>query len=113
ATHAVVVATGSVPRIPDIPGLAEARPWTSREATAMTQTPGRIAIIGGGVVAVEAATFLHDLGSAVTLLSRGPLLRGFEPFAGELVRDALRDRGVDVREGVSPEAVSRTDDVRI
>lgn len=113
ATHAVVVATGSVPRIPDIPGLAEARPWTSREATAMTQAPGRIAIIGGGVVAVEAATFLHDLGSAVTLLSRGPLLRGFEPFAGELVRDALRDRGVDVREGVSPEAVSRTDDVRI
>ncbi|WP_460817452.1 dihydrolipoyl dehydrogenase family protein [Microbacterium petrolearium] len=113
ARHAVVVATGSDARIPDTPGLREARPWTSRQATAVRTPPARLAVIGGGVVAVEAATFLHDLGSAVTILSRGPLLRGMEPFAGEAVRDALRERGVDVREGASVASVERAGELRI
>ncbi|WP_261164979.1 NAD(P)/FAD-dependent oxidoreductase [Microbacterium sp. Marseille-Q6965] len=113
ARHAVVVATGSDARIPDTPGLHEARPWTSRHVTSVRQPPARLAVIGGGVVAVEAATFLHDLGSAVTVLSRGPLLRGMEPFAGEAVRDALRARGVEVREGASVASVERATEVRI
>ncbi|GAB3283753.1 dihydrolipoyl dehydrogenase family protein [Microbacterium lacusdiani] len=110
ARHAVVVATGSEPHIPDIPGLRDARPWGSREATSARAVPARLAVIGGGVVAVEVATVFADLGSEVTLLSRSPLLHELEPFAGEAVRDALRERGVQVREDAQPAEVARTDD---
>ncbi|GGH37099.1 dihydrolipoyl dehydrogenase family protein [Microbacterium album] len=110
ARHAVVIATGSAPRVPDVPGLRAANPWTSREATAAQRVPGRLAVLGGGVVAVEVATVFADLGSTVTLLSRSPLLRSMEPFVGEAVRDALRERGVEVREDASPAEVSRGSD---
>lgn len=110
ARHAVVIATGSEARIPDIPGLRAAKPWTSREVTSAQTIPPRLAVLGGGVVAVEAATMFADLGSQVTLLSRSPLLRSLEPFAGEAVRDALRSRGVTVREDASPAEVRRRDD---
>ncbi len=63
ARHAVVVATGSEPVIPGVPGLAEAQPWTSREATAVMEVPGRLAILGGGVVGVEMAVAYRDLGA--------------------------------------------------
>ncbi|WP_173024344.1 dihydrolipoyl dehydrogenase family protein [Microbacterium oryzae] len=107
ARHAVVVTVGSAARLPGIPGLAEAEPWTSREATALQTVPGSIAIIGGGVVATEAATFLADLGSRVTVLARSGLLTAFEPVAGEQVAGALRERGVDIREGIAPARVTR------
>ncbi|WP_345751605.1 dihydrolipoyl dehydrogenase family protein [Microbacterium rhizophilus] len=110
ARHAVVIATGSEARLPGIPGLREAKPWTSREATSAQTIPPRLAVLGGGVVAVEVATMFADLGSEVTLLSRSPLLRSLEPFAGEAVRDALRSRGVTVREDASPTEVTRQDD---
>ncbi len=55
ARRAVVVATGSRARVPDIPGLRDARPWTNREATTASEVPGRLAILGGGVVGVEMA----------------------------------------------------------
>ncbi|MBF0816191.1 NAD(P)/FAD-dependent oxidoreductase [Microbacterium paludicola] len=110
ARHAVVIATGSEARIPDIPGLRAAKPWTSREVTSAQTIPRRLAVLGGGVVAVEAATMFADLGSQVTLLSRSPLLRSLEPFAGEAVRDALRARGVTVREDASAAEVTRHDD---
>lgn len=107
ARHAVVIATGSEPVVPGTPGLAAARPWTSREVTAMAEVPASVVIVGGGVVAVEAATFLTDLGSRVTLLVRSGLLGGFDPIAGEAVRDRLRERGVDVREGTQARSVAR------
>ncbi|MGI6877873.1 dihydrolipoyl dehydrogenase family protein [Microbacterium sp. gxy059] len=107
ARHAVVVATGSVAVVPDVPGLAEARPWTSRELTALERIPRRVAILGGGVVAVEAATLLADLGAEVTLVARSRLLRRMESFAGEAVRDALVARGVDVREETGVSRVAR------
>lgn len=110
ARHAVVIATGSAPQVPDIPGLRDARPCGSREATSAQSVPRRLAVIGGGVVAVEVATMFADLGSAVTLLSRSPLLHELEPFAGEAVRDALRDRGVTVREDAKPAEVTREGD---
>ncbi|WP_454044350.1 dihydrolipoyl dehydrogenase family protein [Cellulosimicrobium sp. Marseille-Q8652] len=105
ARYAVVAATGSVPVLPDVPGLAEVSPWTSREATAVEDVPESLAIIGGGVVACEMAFALTDLGARVTVLSRGGLLGRTEPFAGEAVAASLRAAGVDVRLGVGASAV--------
>ncbi|MBT1635731.1 dihydrolipoyl dehydrogenase family protein [Clavibacter michiganensis] len=110
AMHAVAVSTGTAALLPDIPGLAEARPWTSREATAVEVVPDSVVIIGGGVVAAEMATAYASLGSAVTIIARSGLLTGQEPFAGELVGDSLRDMDVDVRLGASPSGVTRDGD---
>ncbi|MDQ1554380.1 MAG: hypothetical protein QOK46_1458 [Microbacteriaceae bacterium] len=107
ATSAVAVSTGSDPILPDIPGLKDASPWTSRDATSAQKAPGRLAILGGGVVGVEMATAYASFGTEVTLLSRGGLLSGNEPFAGEMVADALRKLGATVRLGVSPTSITR------
>jgi len=108
ARHAVAVCTGTRAALPALPGLAEARPWTSREATSSSTVPERLAVVGGGVVGVEMATAWNALGSEVTLVVRGSrLLPRMEPFAGELVADSLRAAGVDVRFGVSATAVRR------
>jgi len=108
ARHAVVVATGSAAAIPPVPGLAEPLVWTSREATSSEIVPGRLAILGGGVVACEMATAWRALGAEVTMLVRGPrLLAKLEPFAGDLVAQALRSAGVDVRTDTSVARVRR------
>lgn len=109
ARHAVVVATGSDPVMPPIAGLAEARPWTNREATSVSEPPARLAIIGGGVVAVEMATAFAGFGTEVTVLARSGLLGGMEPFAGEAVAAGLRSLGASVRLGVQPTLVERTE----
>ncbi|MGO4460201.1 NAD(P)/FAD-dependent oxidoreductase [Streptomyces sp. M-16] len=108
ARHAVVVATGTRAVVPDLPGIAGARPWTSREATSAREVPGRLLIVGGSVVAAEMATAWQALGSRVTVLVRGSgLLPRMEPFAGELVVEALTEAGAVVRTGVAVEAVVR------
>ncbi|WP_432989862.1 dihydrolipoyl dehydrogenase family protein [Dactylosporangium sp. CA-233914] len=101
ARHAVVIATGSSPAIPDIPGLAEARPWTNREATSVQRVPKRLVVIGAGPVACEMSQALHSLGAQeTTVLVRGErLLTRAEPFAGELVARSFRETGIDVRFG--------------
>ncbi|MEU3275802.1 dihydrolipoyl dehydrogenase family protein [Streptomyces antibioticus] len=112
ARHAVAVATGTRAALPDLPGLAEVRPWTSRDATSAQSAPGRLVVVGGGVVATEMATAWQALGSQVTLLVRGKgLLDRMEPFAGELVAEALTDAGADVRTGTSVASVSRVDGI--
>lgn len=108
ARHAVVVSTGSDPAVPSIPGLAECRPWTSRDATSVQHPPARLAIIGGGVVATEMATAFAGFGTEVTVLVRSRLLGGFEPFVGEAVAAGLRGLGASVRLGVEPTKVERT-----
>lgn len=107
ARHAVVVATGSSALVPDVTGLREAAPWTSREAAAASEVPGRLAIIGGGVVASEMATAFANLGSVVTVLARDGVLPQAEPFAGERVTQSLREAGVSVRLGAEAVSVSR------
>ncbi|WP_224372013.1 dihydrolipoyl dehydrogenase family protein [Hyalangium versicolor] len=108
ARKAVVLATGSRPRLPDIPGLKEARPWDNRGATGAKEVPRRLVVLGGGVVAVELAQAWRSLGSEVTLVQRSRrLLSRYEPFVSEEVEKALRDSGVTVRLGVEPTRVQR------
>jgi dihydrolipoamide dehydrogenase len=109
ARHAVVVATGSDPAIPDLPGLREAHPWTNREATSVQQVPKRLVVIGAGPVGCEMAQALHALGAQETtlLVRRDRLLPRTEPFAGELLAESFRAAGIDVRFGRSVTRVER------
>jgi pyruvate/2-oxoglutarate dehydrogenase complex dihydrolipoamide dehydrogenase (E3) component len=108
ARQAVVIATGTRATVPPIPGLAEARPWTSREATSAHEVPGRLAIIGGGVVGSEMACAWQSLGAQVTLAVREErLLDRMEDFAGTMVADGLAALGADVRCGVDVVSVAR------
>ena len=98
ARRAVVVATGTRPRLPGVPGLADAAPWDNRDATAAKSVPRRLVVLGGGAVGVELAQAFRRLGTEqVTVLEVGPrLLPREEPFAGDEVRTALEDEGVTV-----------------
>ena len=101
ATERIVVATGSSPIIPAVPGLAGLPGlWTNREITTMTQIPRRLLILGGGAVGVEMAQAVVRLGGAVVLIGGAPHLlpREAAPL-GEAVAEALRADGVDVRLG--------------
>ena len=109
ARHAVAICTGSRPDLPELPGLAEVRPWTNREATDSHTVPGRLAIVGGGGVGVEMASAYHGLGSSVTLLAQPDgLLPLMEPFAGEMIGRAFTESGIDVRIGVTVTGIHRT-----
>ncbi|MFB4354535.1 NAD(P)/FAD-dependent oxidoreductase [Microbacterium sp. LS_15] len=110
ARHAVAISTGTDAAVPPVPGLREAEPWTSREATSAEELPESLAVIGGGVVAVEMATVYASLGTKVTVIARSGLLGAFEPFAGERVAAGLAELGVDVRTDTGTANVARTDD---
>ncbi len=110
ARHAVAVSVGSDPLLPDIPGLADVSPWTSRDATSAKVSPKRLAIVGGGVVGVEMATAYQSFGTQVTIIARTGLLGTQEPFAGELVAASLEKFGATVRRGVETRSARRDDD---
>jgi pyruvate/2-oxoglutarate dehydrogenase complex dihydrolipoamide dehydrogenase (E3) component len=107
ARHSVVIATGTSAALPAIPGLPDAKPWTSREAVSASTIPDRLAIIGGGVVGAEMATAYNALGSAVTFIARDGVLPNVEPYAAEHVIASLRARGVQVMIGAEPAAIAR------
>jgi dihydrolipoamide dehydrogenase len=111
AAHAVAVCTGSVPVRPPIPGLDLIDSWYSREATSAHRVPGRLGVLGGGVVGVEMAQAWARLGAQVTLLAREDrVLPSMEPVAGALVADGLRADGVDVRLRTGLDSVARSGD---
>ena len=111
ARRAVVVATGSGPAMPPIPGLADVRPWGNREATTATQPPESLVILGGGVVGVELAQAWSSLGTRVVLLEGAPrVIVREEPFASAQVGAALVEAGVEVRTESKAVAVSREGD---
>jgi pyruvate/2-oxoglutarate dehydrogenase complex dihydrolipoamide dehydrogenase (E3) component len=105
----VVVATGSDPAIPPVPGLRELPGlWTDREVTALTEVPPRLLVLGGGPIGVEMAQAVGRLGASVTLVERGDHLLPREPRAlGEGVADALRADGVQLLFGRAPTAARR------
>ncbi|WP_199730614.1 dihydrolipoyl dehydrogenase family protein [Amycolatopsis panacis] len=110
ARHAVIVCTGSVPRLPPIPGLDAIRPWGSREATSASEVPARLGVLGGGVVGVEMAQAWARLGARVDLVITGPRpLPKLPDFAGDLLLDGLREAGVRVHASSGLREVSVVD----
>jgi pyruvate/2-oxoglutarate dehydrogenase complex dihydrolipoamide dehydrogenase (E3) component len=105
----VVIATGSDPAVPPVPGLRELPGlWTDREVTGLTEVPGRLLVLGGGAIGVEMAQAVGRLGASVTVVERGDHLLPREPRAlGEAVAEVLRHDGVEVRLGGAPTAARR------
>jgi pyruvate/2-oxoglutarate dehydrogenase complex dihydrolipoamide dehydrogenase (E3) component len=94
----LVIATGSLPVIPPIPGIEDVEPWTNHEATETTEVPASLVVLGGGAVGCELAQFFRRLGSEVTLIQQGPrLLPRVDAVAGDILAEAFRDDGIDVR----------------
>jgi len=109
AAHAVVLATGTGPLIPPIPGLREAGPWDNRSITSAKELPRRLLVLGGGAVGVEMAQAFKRLGCAevVILEGAGRLLAREEPFAGEELRAAFGAEGITVVTGARMTAARR------
>jgi pyruvate/2-oxoglutarate dehydrogenase complex dihydrolipoamide dehydrogenase (E3) component len=100
----LVIATGSSPVIPPIDGLDAIDYWTNVEATETLEVPERLGVLGGGPVGCELAQFFQRVGSQVTLVQGDTrLLSRVDADAAELVEEALRDDGVDVRLAVRAE----------
>lgn len=106
----LVVCTGSEPVIPAVEGLADVPLWTSAEALSVPDLPRRLVILGGGPVGCELAQVYAAFGSQVAVVeASGRLLTAEAPFAGEVVADALRRMGVDLRLGAAVGNVERKD----
>ncbi len=107
----VVVATGTAPGIPPIPGLAEARPLTNREIFRLPELPRRLAVIGGGPIGLELGQALHRLGAEVTLFEALERIAATEEpeISLELARIFGRE-GIRVVTGAVLERVTRRAD---
>jgi dihydrolipoamide dehydrogenase len=109
ANRAVVVATGTRAAVPPIPGLADARPWDNRSATAAKEVPRRLLVLGGGAIGVEMAQAFRRLGSEEVTVVEGAdrMLAKEEPFASEELRSAFEAEGITVITGAKMTAVDR------
>ncbi|HEX6452339.1 MAG TPA: NAD(P)/FAD-dependent oxidoreductase [Trebonia sp.] len=109
AARAVVLATGSSPVIPPVPGLREAGPWDNRAVTSAKEVPRRLLVLGGGAIGTEMAQAFKRLGSenVVVLESAERLLVREEPFAGDELRAAFEAEGITVVTGARMTAARR------
>jgi len=102
----LVIATGSVPSIPPIPGLAGCAYWTNREATTVREVPASIIVLGAGPVGCELAQLFRRLGSRVAIVDIAErVLPRDDPDAGALLHDALTADGVQIYVGAEIEGL--------
>lgn len=107
---AFVVATGSSPLLPPIPGLAEANALTNETVFELDDAPARIAVLGGGPIGCEMAQAFTQLGSEVTLIEMADQLLARESAdAADRVRAGLQASGVEIRTGTKVNKVSLSD----
>ena len=114
ARHAVVIATGTSPALPPVPGLAEASPWTNREVVKVRQVPRSLAALGGGAIGLELAQAFRRFGSEVTIIEAGDRILGpEEPESSALLMTVLQREGIRVITGVGATGVRRDAQVTI
>jgi len=100
ARRGVVIATGTSPAIPPIPGLASVQYWTNRDAVKAETAPASLTVLGGGAIGLEMAQAFARFGSRVTLIEAlDRVLAIEEPEASAVVTAVLRGEGIDVRTG--------------
>jgi pyruvate/2-oxoglutarate dehydrogenase complex dihydrolipoamide dehydrogenase (E3) component len=103
-----LIGTGSKISVPPVPGLAEAKFWTSDDVLDLDFLPKSVIVLGGGIVACELAQFLNRMGSRVVLIQRSPhILRDHSEAASEVVQRALADEGIELFAGTRIESISQ------
>jgi pyruvate/2-oxoglutarate dehydrogenase complex dihydrolipoamide dehydrogenase (E3) component len=104
--RAFVIATGSAPAIPPVPGLAGSGYLTSETIFGLDRLPASLAVLGGGPVGCELAQAFSRLGSQVTLIEAAPrLLPAADPEASQVVEEVFGAEGISVRTRVAAAGV--------
>jgi pyruvate/2-oxoglutarate dehydrogenase complex dihydrolipoamide dehydrogenase (E3) component len=97
ARRAIVVAAGTAPAVPPIPGLAGTPFWTNREAIEAERVPGSLVVLGGGAIGAELSQVFARFGSRVTVVEGAArLLPLEEPAAGDLLAEIFGREGIEV-----------------
>ncbi|MBL4802823.1 MAG: glutathione-disulfide reductase [Emcibacter sp.] len=105
----ILIATGGWPQMPDIPGIEHA--ITTNEAFHLEKLPRRMAIVGGGYIAVEFAGIFNGMGVEMHLLYRGEqILRGFDRDISDKLNEEMGKKDVDVRVHTNVTAITKTDE---
>ena len=105
----IIIATGSRPHMPDIPGIDTVDVLDSSGLLTLPERPESIVVLGGGYIGAELAQMASRLGVRVTLVTRSRLLPGAEPEVAEALSDAMRAEGIRVETGLSYRAVAARD----
>jgi len=106
----MVIATGSVPTVPPVPGLSDVPYLTNESVFDLDARPEHLLVLGGGAIGMELAQAHARLGCRVTLIEAAHVLRAEDPEATEVVRRSLERDGVAIHEGRPVTAVGRSDD---
>ncbi|MDY6939176.1 MAG: glutathione-disulfide reductase [Cyanobacteriota bacterium] len=105
----ILIATGSKPKLPDLPGIEHA--ISSNKIFTLPAQPKRMAIVGGGYIGVEFAGIFNGLGSEVIQLVRGDnILRGFDEEIRTHLHDAMVDRGITILTDTETKGLEKTAD---
>lgn len=105
-----VVATGARAFVPPVEGLEEAGFLTNETVFSLTDLPKRVLVFGAGPLGCELAQAFRRFGSEVTIVERGPqFLAKEDPDAAEILHDAFRRDGIDVRLSTQVIRVSRSE----
>lgn len=103
-----LVGTGSKISVPPVPGLAEAKFWTSDDVLDLDFVPKSVLVLGGGIVACELAQFLNRMGTRVTLIQRSQhILRDHSEAASTVVQRAFVDEGIELFAGTKITAIKQ------
>lgn len=110
--RAVIIATGSAPTVPPIPGLRDAGYLTSTTLLELDELPPSMVVLGGGYVGLEYAQAFSRLGSSVTLIARSGIAKNEEPPIRDALREALRGEGITLIEQATVRRVERMGELR-
>ncbi|MBC7165248.1 MAG: FAD-dependent oxidoreductase [Roseovarius sp.] len=102
----VVIATGSSPLVPPIPGLDTVPYETNETLFALRERPGRLLVVGGGPIGMEMAQAHRRLGCAVTVIEGASVLGQDDPEMVQVVRDRFAAEGIDIAEGAMVAGIS-------
>lgn len=107
----IMISTGSVVQVPDIPGLREAKGvWTSDEILDLDFMPESVIVLGGGIVACELAQFLNRVGSRVIQIQRSPhILKEFSEEAATVIETVFREEGIELFTGTHIQSISQSE----
>ncbi|THD76013.1 dihydrolipoamide dehydrogenase [Thalassobius vesicularis] len=109
----IVIATGSSPLVPPIPGLADVPYLTNETLFDLREKPGHLLIIGGGPIGMEMAQAHVRLGCKVTVIEGAKALGKDDPELAAIALAALRDEGVEIVEGALAERISAENGITV